>query len=131
MQLMQFPQGQSINERTIEITGKITEDKHIILSVKDNGPGIPDDQLENIFIPFYTTKEHGSGIGLSLARQIMKLHGGTITVFSKPDRRNRFLPDFSVTHLVLNPFMFQLVRTIKPEISQKKMLMRLKKENLL
>jgi len=79
-----------IIEKRIEITGEIAEDKHIILSVRDNGTGIPDDQLENIFIPFYTTKEHGSGIGLSLARQIMKLHGGTITVFSKPDSETVF-----------------------------------------
>jgi two-component system, NtrC family, nitrogen regulation sensor histidine kinase NtrY len=79
-----------INEKNIEITGKMTEDSHIILSVSDNGTGIPDDQLENIFIPFYTTKEHGSGIGLSLARQIMKLHGGTITVFSKPETETIF-----------------------------------------
>jgi two-component system, NtrC family, nitrogen regulation sensor histidine kinase NtrY len=79
-----------VKERYVEITGKITEDQHIILSVRDNGPGIPDNQLENIFIPFFTTKEHGSGIGLSLARQIMKLHGGTITVFSKPDTETVF-----------------------------------------
>jgi two-component system, NtrC family, nitrogen regulation sensor histidine kinase NtrY len=79
-----------IIEKRIEITGEIAEDKHIILSVRDNGTGIPDDQLENIFIPFFTTKEHGSGIGLSLARQIMKLHGGTITVFSKPDSETVF-----------------------------------------
>ncbi|TFG42522.1 MAG: ATP-binding protein, partial [Bacteroidia bacterium] len=39
---------------------------------------------KNIFIPFFTTKDHGSGIGLSLSRQIMKLHGGTISVFSRP-----------------------------------------------
>ena len=69
-------------EKVIEITGKLTEDQHIVISVRDNGTGIPDDQLENIFIPFYTTKEHGSGIGLSLARQIMKLHGGSVSVSS-------------------------------------------------
>jgi two-component system, NtrC family, nitrogen regulation sensor histidine kinase NtrY len=71
-------------ERKIEITGEINEDQHIVISVRDNGTGIPDDLLENIFIPFFTTKEHGSGIGLSLARQIMKIHGGTISAFSKP-----------------------------------------------
>lgn len=81
---------QGINERIIEISGITTEDRHTIISVRDNGTGIPDEQLENIFIPFYTTKEHGSGIGLSLARQIMKLHGGTITVFSKPDNETVF-----------------------------------------
>jgi signal transduction histidine kinase len=73
-----------INERIIEISGSIGEDHHPLISVRDNGIGIPDDLLENVFIPFFTTKEHGSGIGLSLARQIMKLHGGKISVFSKP-----------------------------------------------
>jgi two-component system, NtrC family, nitrogen regulation sensor histidine kinase NtrY len=68
----------------IEITGSTGNDHHPVISVKDNGTGIPDELLDNIFIPFFTTKENGSGIGLSLSRQIMKLHGGTISVFSKP-----------------------------------------------
>lgn len=71
-------------EKLIEISGSAGEDHRPLIMVKDNGIGIPDVLLENVFIPFFTTKEHGSGIGLSLARQIMKLHGGTISVFSKP-----------------------------------------------
>ncbi|HHV86571.1 MAG TPA: ATP-binding protein, partial [Petrimonas sp.] len=50
----------------------------------DNGPGIPSEIREQIFIPFFTTKENGSGIGLSLSRQIMKNHGGSIEVASSP-----------------------------------------------
>lgn len=72
------------NAGIIEITGLTGNDHHPVISVKDNGTGIPDKLLDNIFIPFFTTKENGSGIGLSLSRQIMKLHGGTISVFSKP-----------------------------------------------
>ncbi len=49
-----------------------------ILSVSDNGPGIPDDIKENIFVPFFTTKKLGSGIGLSLSKQIIKAHGGQL-----------------------------------------------------
>ena len=71
-------------DKIIELIGKISEDQHIEISVRDNGTGISDNLLENIFIPFFTTREHGSGIGLSLARQVMKIHGGTISVFSKP-----------------------------------------------
>ena len=56
------------------------------IKVVDNGPGIEEHALESIFIPFYTTKEHGSGIGLSLSRQIMRLHRGTITAQSEPDQ---------------------------------------------
>lgn len=55
------------------------EEKHQIL-IMDNGQGITNEILENIFVPFFTTKEQGSGIGLSLARQIMRLHGGNISV---------------------------------------------------
>jgi two-component system, NtrC family, nitrogen regulation sensor histidine kinase NtrY len=71
-------------ERSIELIASAGENKHQRIDIRDNGAGIPDDVIENIFIPFFTTKEHGSGIGLSLSRQIMKLHGGTITVYSKP-----------------------------------------------
>jgi nitrogen fixation/metabolism regulation signal transduction histidine kinase len=53
------------------------------LSVQDNGPGIDPEILENIFVPFFTTKPDGTGIGLSLSRQIMNLHGGNIFVNSK------------------------------------------------
>jgi len=53
-------------------------DGKIHIRVIDNGPGIPEEILENIFVPFYTTKKEGSGIGLSLSKQIMTLHGGKI-----------------------------------------------------
>jgi two-component system, NtrC family, nitrogen regulation sensor histidine kinase NtrY len=56
-----------------------------IVQVCDNGPGIPLDVQEHIFVPFFTTKEHGSGIGLSLSRQIMRLHGGTVHFQSIPN----------------------------------------------
>ena len=52
------------------------------ICVKDNGPGIDADALEQIFVPFFTTKREGSGIGLSLSRQIMTAHGGEIAVES-------------------------------------------------
>jgi len=53
------------------------------LTVQDNGPGIDPEITENIFVPFFTTKPDGTGIGLSLSRQIMNLHGGNIFVNSK------------------------------------------------
>lgn len=49
-----------------------------VLEVNDNGPGIPDDQVDKIFMPFFTTKKQGSGIGLALVRYIMLSHGGTV-----------------------------------------------------
>lgn len=54
----------------------------IIIRVADNGPGIADDAIDQIFVPFFTTKREGSGIGLSLSRQIMTAHGGEIVVDS-------------------------------------------------
>lgn len=54
------------------------------IRIIDNGPGISDEIIDNIFVPFFTTKEGGSGIGLSLARQIINMHKGTLNVFSNP-----------------------------------------------
>ena len=56
----------------------------VAVSVADNGEGILPEVLDKIFVPFFTTKEGGSGIGLSLCRQIMHLHGGSITATSTP-----------------------------------------------
>jgi signal transduction histidine kinase len=59
-----------------------TEDKAVVLEVSDNGKGIPEKELKEIFVPFFSTKKDGSGIGLSLSKQIMSLHGGRIKVSS-------------------------------------------------
>ncbi len=61
---------------------KVFGDK-VILNITDNGPGIDDETLGNIFVPFYTTKKEGSGIGLPFCRQIMRAHGGNIKVQSQ------------------------------------------------
>jgi signal transduction histidine kinase len=58
---------------------------NVVISVEDNGVGIEEEALEKIFIPFFTTKKQGSGIGLSLSRQILRLHHATIRAQSKPD----------------------------------------------
>ncbi|MEN6312428.1 MAG: ATP-binding protein [Acidobacteriota bacterium] len=68
----------------IRMKGLLNERGRVIVQVIDNGPGIPPENLEKIFIPFYTTKRGGSGIGLSLARQIMRLHKGMIHAHSEP-----------------------------------------------
>jgi PAS domain S-box-containing protein len=69
---------------TILLKGEINSDGRAQISITDNGPGIPDDLMDKIFVPFFTTKESGSGIGLSLSRQIMLLHGGSLKLVSKP-----------------------------------------------
>ncbi len=67
----------------IRLSGK-KEENHVLIEIKDNGKGIQSDQMEQIFIPFFTTKKEGNGIGLSFSRQIMKLHGGGISAKSEP-----------------------------------------------
>ncbi len=64
----------------------INDNDQTFVSVKDNGPGIDEEIIDEIFIPFYTTKENGSGIGLSLSRQIMRLHGGWLKVQSDKNK---------------------------------------------
>ena len=68
----------------IDLISKIDDRGRVIIQVIDNGIGIMQEVQEKIFIPFFTTKKHGSGIGLSLSRQIMRLHRGTISVRSTP-----------------------------------------------
>lgn len=60
------------------------------VEVSDNGPGIPPELIQEIFVPFFTTKEKGTGIGLSLSRQIIQLHGGTLQVHSIPGSQTVF-----------------------------------------
>ncbi|MGI9176171.1 MAG: sensor histidine kinase [Rhodothermales bacterium] len=65
-----------------------------VVQVTDNGLGIAPDVQERIFVPFFTTKADGSGIGLSLSRQILRLHGGTLRVRSKPGEGTTFAMRF-------------------------------------
>jgi two-component system nitrogen regulation sensor histidine kinase NtrY len=64
------------------------------INITDNGKGIPPEEMEKIFIPFYTTKESGSGIGLSLSRKIMRLHKGSISAYSKQHEQTTFVLSF-------------------------------------
>jgi nitrogen fixation/metabolism regulation signal transduction histidine kinase len=74
----------------ITMNALMGEKGQVLIHVKDNGAGILKNVQEKIFIPFFTTKEKGSGIGLSLARQIMRQHGGNITVISQPNEQTIF-----------------------------------------
>ena len=65
----------------ITIRGRLDHGR-VLLQVADNGPGMPDHVQDQVFVPFFTTKREGSGIGLSLSRQIMTAHGGDIAVRS-------------------------------------------------
>jgi signal transduction histidine kinase len=62
----------------------------VSIEVNNSGPAIPPDILEKIFVPFYSTKPEGSGIGLSLSRQIISNHGGQIAVESEEGKGTTF-----------------------------------------
>jgi signal transduction histidine kinase len=74
---------QNVENPLIRVIGTLNQNRQIVLKVYDNGVGIPKEIMENIFVPFFTSKATGSGIGLSLCKQIMLLHKGKILVNSK------------------------------------------------
>ncbi|WNJ16895.1 ATP-binding protein [Pontibacter sp. G13] len=81
MNAMQALEGQSI--RRIQLEAKQNAFGQLVMSVTDSGPGISAEDLEQIFVPFFTTKTNGTGVGLSISRQIMQAHGGYLWASSK------------------------------------------------
>jgi two-component system nitrogen regulation sensor histidine kinase NtrY len=74
----------------IELTAMADEHQRVVIKVRDNGSGIEPEALSKIFIPFYTTKGTGSGIGLSLSREILQMHHAQLTVDSLPGKGSTF-----------------------------------------
>jgi len=66
----------------IVLAARLNRRNNVVIEVSDNGPGVPDELMKKIFVPFFTTKSGGSGVGLALARQVMTAHGGFIRVSS-------------------------------------------------
>jgi len=71
------------HEGQIKLRGLLDSRGRVILEVEDNGPGLSEEMQEKVFVPFFSTKESGSGIGLSFSRQVMQRHGGTIRLTSE------------------------------------------------
>lgn len=80
--------------RIVEVKAFLSEKGRPTITVTDNGSGIDEEALEKIFIPFFTTKKRGSGIGLSLSRQIMRKHQGVLAVKTKMDEGTEFMMRF-------------------------------------
>lgn len=79
----------------IILSASLSNRQKVLIKVSDNGSGIPKDILDSIFIPFFSTKKTGSGIGLSLCKQIMRLHKGNIRVYSVPGEGSVFTLQFN------------------------------------
>jgi nitrogen fixation/metabolism regulation signal transduction histidine kinase len=77
---------QNGSDPEIELSCHKDAGQQICLMVRDNGPGIAPDKLDQVFVPFFTTKDEGSGIGLSLCKQIIQLHDGKIEMESTPGK---------------------------------------------
>ena len=84
-------------EPTVEVLTK-KDGNNILISVKDNGNGIPASIKEKIFQPFFTTKPtgQGTGLGLSLSYDIVKAHGGELTVETKEGEGSTFIVSLSI-----------------------------------
>ena len=81
--------------KSLNVTAMPIEGGGAFISVADNGTGIEEEALKKIFIPFFTTKKNGSGIGLSLSKQIMRKHGGNITAKSQIGEGTEFILKFA------------------------------------
>lgn len=77
-------------KKSIELIAEINDEERVCIRVIDNGKGIPEEVIDKIFVPFFTTRENGSGIGLSFARQVMVMHNGNIEVQSLPNNKTVF-----------------------------------------
>ncbi len=85
---------QDTSKPVIRVLATMSSKNRVKITVADNGHGIKPDNMEQIFVPFFTSKKEGSGIGLSLSREIMRLHKGNITVRSKPGVETVFTLQF-------------------------------------
>jgi nitrogen fixation/metabolism regulation signal transduction histidine kinase len=79
---------------SIELCGRLNRRGNTVIEIGDNGHGVPDEIATKIFVPFFTTREGGSGVGLALARQVMIAHGGFIRLGQKSDAGATFTLTF-------------------------------------
>lgn len=78
----------------LSLCARLNRRGHVIIEVADNGPGIPPDIAKKIFVPFFTTKRDGSGVGLALTRQVMIAHGGSVSVGERDGGGAKFTLSF-------------------------------------
>jgi two-component system nitrogen regulation sensor histidine kinase NtrY len=81
-------------EASVRVIAGLDTNSRPEICVIDNGPGISEDHIDEIFVPFFTTRQNGSGIGLSISKQIMRSHGGNLRVRSVPGKETVFCLSF-------------------------------------
>nr|WP_299386377.1 ATP-binding protein [Allomuricauda sp.] len=89
---------QSVKDETngkVRLLAGLDSDGVKYIEVADNGPGIPQELIEEIFVPFFTTKSEGTGIGLSLSKRVVQMHGGSLKVISTPYKQTIFRLTFA------------------------------------
>ncbi|WOH39041.1 ATP-binding protein [Thalassotalea fonticola] len=74
----------SVTNPTVTMNASLNKRGHVVIDISDNGAGVPDDIAKKIFVPFFTTKKEGSGVGLALTRQVMVAHGGNVKLERSP-----------------------------------------------
>jgi signal transduction histidine kinase len=90
MNAMQAMQGQPAHQRRLELTLTRTHTGDALVTVRDSGPGVPEEQQGKLFEAFWTTKNQGLGIGLHISRSIIESHGGRLSFANNPDRGATF-----------------------------------------
>ena len=88
-----MPEGGSLQVKT-----EIGPEQRILISFSDTGNGIPPENLEKIFEPFYTTKSKGTGLGLAITRQIVEMHHGEISLESAPGKGTKVTVALPINH---------------------------------
>ncbi len=86
---VQAVQGDGRSDGRVRV-GVTRDATQVVFTVDDNGPGVPRDERQRIFTPFYTTKDQGTGLGLAIAHTVVSLHGGTLSVDDAPGGGARF-----------------------------------------
>jgi signal transduction histidine kinase len=92
--LIQNAREAIVGRGQIRITARSDQDYVVIVTVADDGPGIPKAKLDKIFQPYFTTKEKGTGLGLSIVKHNIELYGGTVRVESELGKGTRFVLQF-------------------------------------
>ncbi|NAS11607.1 sensor histidine kinase [Poritiphilus flavus] len=82
------------DDSQLQLLAGVRESGIKYVEVQDNGPGIPAELLDEIFVPFFTTKSEGTGIGLSLSKRLVQMHGGSLDVYSEAEHGTVFILEF-------------------------------------